>query len=387
MLKGLARVAVLLMVLPALAPVPGWATSPAGNGGDKNENQGQGNQNAPTPPLPLVNKQVQPVPANPHGSDVAGENAEHSVKLTNVPPITLIDKKKTFWDSFFDWGQWVFAGVLAVVSGLQVWLLIRQEKILRGARKEIHTQARYMSRQADLMNRNNVITLATAKAAQQSAKAAAISADAALAQIQAMKDQASLMGRQTDILETSVAIAKESAAAAEISAKAAMGVAVPTLVLNAFLWEAIRNANREDFLKIPHIRIAVKNYGQSPAFVRAYDVVFTLEELPDNPSYNEPPYSFDSDNIVIDPGAVTLLDAGKVNPGFILSESDIEEIDSAKKTLTIYGYVRYGDVFGSSDKFLRFCQYLEELPTKDRLASFISLNSKQYTGKDDQNPN
>jgi hypothetical protein len=86
--------------------------------------------------------------------------------------------------------------MLAVVGGLQVWLLKRQEKILHGAWKEIHTQARHMSRQADLMRRNNVITLATAQAAHKSA-------DATEAQIQLMKskEQARLVIRRVETPE------------------------------------------------------------------------------------------------------------------------------------------------------------------------------------------
>lgn len=219
-------------------------------------------------------------------------------------------------------------------------------------------------------------TKQTAKAA----RAGQTAAEAALAQSHQMR-------KQTKILGDSVATAQKAADAAEISAKAAMGVAVPTLVLQEFAWGPIGEASPEDFLRIPRIKIAIKNYGQSPAFVRAYDVVFTLEELPSEPVYNEPPYSFDLDNIVVDSGAVYLLDEGKANPGLYLFDADLEGIREVKKILKIYGYVRYGDVFGSPDKSLLFCQYLDSLPTKDSEASFISLPSKRYTGQDDQNPN
>jgi hypothetical protein len=82
-----------------------------------------------------------------------------------------------------------FTGWLVAVGLLQALALfgtvvigIRQEKILHGAWKEIHSQARHMSRQADLMSRNNVITLATVRAAQESARVAN-------AQIQMVKDK------------------------------------------------------------------------------------------------------------------------------------------------------------------------------------------------------
>jgi hypothetical protein len=76
-------------------------------------------------------------------------------------------------------------GLLVAVGGLQaialfgtVIIAIRQEKILHGAWDEIHTQAGHMSRQSDLMHRNNIVTMATARAAQKSAEVAAKSADA-----------------------------------------------------------------------------------------------------------------------------------------------------------------------------------------------------------------
>jgi hypothetical protein len=184
MLKRLAILVFLLAIVQALDPAPRRATTSARNSGSNDKNSSQGNQNTASPMPPLVTPQVKTVSANPHGCDVAAEttNTEHSVRITGIPSIAITDIHKPWWEYFLDWGQWVFAGLLAFVGWQQVRLLRRQEKILFGARKEIHTQARHMSRQADLMNRNNVITLATARAANESAKAAN-------AQIKIMKDK------------------------------------------------------------------------------------------------------------------------------------------------------------------------------------------------------
>jgi hypothetical protein len=184
MLKRLAILVLLLAIVQALDPAPGWASTRAGNGSGNDKNGSQGNQNTASPTPPLVNPKIQAVPADPHGSDVAAEttNTEHSVRVTSIPPITITDIHKPWWEYFLDWGQWVFAGVLAYVGCQQVRLLRRQEKILFGARKEIHTQARHMSRQADLMSQNNVVALAAANAAEESAKAAN-------AQIRMVKDK------------------------------------------------------------------------------------------------------------------------------------------------------------------------------------------------------
>jgi hypothetical protein len=184
MLKRLAILAFLLAVLHTANPAPGWASTRAGNGGGNDKNGSQSNQNAASPTPPLIKPQIQAVPADIHGSDVTAEtaNTEHSVKITSIPPIAITDIHKPWWEYFLDWGQWVFAGVLACVGWQQVRLLKRQEKILFGARKEIHTQARHMSRQADLMSSNNEVALVAANAAKESAKAAN-------AQIKMMQDR------------------------------------------------------------------------------------------------------------------------------------------------------------------------------------------------------
>ncbi|MGA3371637.1 MAG: hypothetical protein ABSC48_07735 [Terracidiphilus sp.] len=174
MLKRLAILVLLLAIVQALDPAPRRATTSACNGGSNDKNSSQGNQNTASPTPPLVTPQVKAVSANPHGSDVASEttNTVHSVKVTSIPSIAITDIHKPWWEYFLDWGQWVFAGVLAYVGWQQVRLLRRQEKILFGARKEIHTQARHMSRQADLMSSNNEVALVAANAAKESAKAA-----------------------------------------------------------------------------------------------------------------------------------------------------------------------------------------------------------------------
>lgn len=184
MLKCLLIFAVILVIMQAFIPTPGRASTPTGNGSGESENRSQDKHDPSTPAPALVGKPIQPSPPNPNSNPVAAENTEHSVKLSSLPPVTvtLTDRAKTCWDYVFNWGPWIFALGLVAIGVFQTRLLIRQEKILHGARKEIHTQARHMSRQADLLGRNNVITLATARAAEESAKAAN-------AQIQMLKNQ------------------------------------------------------------------------------------------------------------------------------------------------------------------------------------------------------
>lgn len=190
MLKRLAISALMMGIVQAPVPTPRRTSTGTANDSRNHKSSTTGDQNPSAPTPPLISKPIQPIPADPHGRDEGKEaaNAERSVRITTVPPITftspitLAEKHKPWWAYLLDWGQWVFAGALAIVGWLQVKLLKRQEKILRGTRREVHTQARLMSRQADLMSRSNVITLATARAASESAKAAN-------AQIKIMKDK------------------------------------------------------------------------------------------------------------------------------------------------------------------------------------------------------
>jgi hypothetical protein len=188
MLKMLAVFAVILVIMQALVSTPGRASGTTGNISGESENRSQDKHDSSAPKPALVRKPIQPSSPNPNSDPVGADKTEHTVRLSGLPPITLAnpitiaDKHKPWWDYVFDWGPWIFALGLVAIGVFQTRLLIRQEKILHGARKEIHTQARHMSRQADLLGRNNVITLATARAAEESAKAAN-------AQIQMMKDR------------------------------------------------------------------------------------------------------------------------------------------------------------------------------------------------------
>ncbi len=102
---------------------------------------------------------------------------------------------------------------------------------------------------------------------------------------QATQRSAAAMESQTGILEKSVAHAEASAKAAEVSAQAAMGIAIPRLMLYSFNFGAMGNASLAAKVRLPKIKIVVKNYGQTPAFLKSYGVDFTCEALPDEPSY------------------------------------------------------------------------------------------------------
>src|ERR1035441_3912352 len=71
----------------------------------------------------------------------------------------------------------------------------------------------------------------------------------------------------------------------ETSAQAAMGTAIPRLMLFSFDFAPMGAANFAAKIQYPKIRIVVKNYGQTPAFLKSYGVEFTCEPLPEEPVY------------------------------------------------------------------------------------------------------
>lgn len=165
MRKRLAILGLLLAIVQALEPAPGWASTRPGNGSSDDKNGSQGNQNAAPPISPLVSPKIQTAPADPHGNDVDRQttNSVHSINVTGIPPISITDTHKPWWEYFLDWGQWVFAGVLAWVGWQQVRLLRRQEDILRGARDEIRAQAGHMQTQVGLMERQTKVSEQTSR--------------------------------------------------------------------------------------------------------------------------------------------------------------------------------------------------------------------------------
>jgi hypothetical protein len=101
----------------------------------------------------------------------------------------------------------------------------------------------------------------------------------------------------------------------------------------------------------------VKNYGQTPAFLKYWCVVFTCEDLPDLPVY----YGYPGSGIVLDKEVVP------ANEPYVLprlhtweqqefSPEDVRAIIDRKKIFNVYGCVYYGDIFGNPTRRLKFCE-------------------------------
>lgn len=149
--------------------------------------------------------------------------------------------------------------------------------------------------------------------------------------------------------------ARKAADAAEKSALAAMGVAVPTLMLNQFEFAPRAFLTLEQVLQSPPILISVKNFGQSPAILRSYAIEFTGEELPSELQY--PSLICCDIGTVVEAGKALLLDEEGISPWKEFSADDAHAFAVGSKTLTVFGCVWYDDIFGSPTRTLTFCKW------------------------------
>ena len=188
---------------------------------------------------------------------------------------------------------------------------------------------------------------------------------AMLGQLRAIRKQATEMSAQTDVLEKSVKAAQDSADAATKSAEIAARVAIPTLVIDEFEQANAGAANLESTIQFPNVRIVLKNYGQTPALLRSWNIIFTCEELAPVPDYwNQ--LGFPE---VKAPAAGIVLEKDVIQPNLPytipdlhswqrteFSPEDIQAIIARKKTLWAYGFICYYDLFGSPLRRMKFCE-------------------------------
>ena len=167
-----------------------------------------------------------------------------------------------------------------------------------------------------------------------------------------------VVGWQTKTLGRSVAAAQKSADAAETSAIAAMGVAVPTLMLYEFTFVTKGCKDAAEFFRCPKVGISVKNYGQSPAILKSYAIVLTYDGLPPKPRFKFP-YPCDTED-TIDAGRIQVLSGKPIEADSITPDLDVLALVDGKKTIIAFGYVCYGDIFGSPFRYMKFCKELVE---------------------------
>jgi hypothetical protein len=298
MLKHLMVLAVLTAVMQAAPPIPRQTADHPAAASSNIKSQDQSHNNPTAPALPVADANQPPAAKRDTGRQ-GDKDAQNSVVVRELPSVTVNTHR-----DWADWAYFLFSALLAVVGGLQVWLLWKT--------------------------------------------------------LGAVKRQADQMEVQTKSLKDSVAAARTSANAAEISANAAMGAAVPTLMLTKFYFTEYTGGGigAVRFFTRPQVLIEAKNFGLSPAFIKACTIVFTCNELPDEPDYRSR-YICDAED-VIGAGETYSPDSGASTLMAPMPDADIEALVARKKQLTVYGYISYGDVFGSPIRYMKFCKRLVE---------------------------
>lgn len=116
---------VVLSVVQTSVPVPRQASNNPASASGKVQKKAKDKDTPPSPTPPPIN-QDQPCAAEGNTNQQGCNNAEHPIAITKLPPVAIIPAKR----DWVDWGLWVFNALLVVVGGFQIWLLIRQLKII-----------------------------------------------------------------------------------------------------------------------------------------------------------------------------------------------------------------------------------------------------------------
>jgi hypothetical protein len=209
--------------------------------------------------------------------------------------------------------------------------------------------------------------------------------------LRAIKKQADIMevgardARESGAEATRIALATAKAArkaadAAEMSAKAAMGVAVPVLVLQELQFEN-HGGTYEGLFKYPTFRISVKNFGQSPAFLKSYAVVVATDDLPPQPIYPKAPWPCDMHEVV-DAGAQYTLGGsdGRTATNDPVDDETLRILVARMNAPVVYGFVTYRDVFGASTHTMKFSKVFFEIESDGTGTLAMDWGGEEYTG-------
>jgi len=183
-------------------------------------------------------------------------------------------------------------------------------------------------------------------------------------QLKAMQDQLKQMegsGKQTDeLIRQAAAQATQTgiaARAAKTSADIAANVSIPILAIESFEVVPVGAANLAAMLQYPQVKMSIKNYGQTPAFLKWWTIIFTCEHLPGTPVYEGYPCcGMILEKVVVEPNkSYTLPELGFPHRQEI-PLTDVQAVIDRAKILNAYGYICYGDLFGNPLRRLKFCE-------------------------------
>jgi hypothetical protein len=325
--------AVLLTVMQASPPVPRKATDPS-NRTAQNVAKEPGSDKAPTQQTPTV---VHSITTAPDKNGSHGPGAEDTQKPTTISELPPVSVTKDRWDRIYI----IFTGILMVVGIFGVYAAYKTLGEIKAQREAMQGQLTTMHGQLTQME-------STVK--------------------------------QTDRLIEKTGIAAD---AAKVSADIAARVSIPTLVVEKFGFGYTGSASMAAILQYPNVEVVIKNYGQTPAFLRSWTIIFTCEELPEISVYADYPGSgIVLEKEVVKPGEAYTLPKLEMFKRQNFSDDDIKAILNREKLFIAYGYICYGDLFGNALKRHKFCEIV--LNIGDTWAQWTELFSDPpYIGTDD----
>jgi len=158
-----------------------------------------------------------------------------------------------------------------------------------------------------------------------------------------------------------------------------MGIAIPVLVLQELQFEN-HGGTYKGLFEYPVFKLSVKNFGDSPAFLKSYAVVLGTDELPDDPAYPEQPWNIDMHEVV-DASSSYTLSEGRSAPRDKPDAKMLEVLVSKKNWPVVYGFVTYGDVFGSAIHTMKFSKIFFEIESDGTDPLTMDFGGPKYTGQ------
>jgi hypothetical protein len=139
---------VFLSVMQAAPPIPRQTPNSSAGASSKIQKKASNKQAPSTTPLPPIDTDATPTPDNNRQSQSAN-NAEQSVVIRESVPVAVSTHR-----DWFDWGVWVFSGLLVVVGILQGVVLWQQRKIMGEHARHLENLAKAATNNAEAARLN-----------------------------------------------------------------------------------------------------------------------------------------------------------------------------------------------------------------------------------------
>lgn len=279
---GMLALAVLLAVMQASPPLPRQTADSATSAGSTIQKQAQPKKTIPAQAPPANAKQAPEHDAAGHEDGT--NNAEHSVSITKLPPVTVASPKR----DWADWGVLGFTFLLAVTSVLQIWLLRRTLRYVRRQAHEMTKQRHEMWEQRKVMAGQLEAMRGQIAQMESAGKQTAELVRHAEGQVTALTDSAQTAKEMAEAARISAMVAENGLHVAELNARVAKA-STDAFIHAQRPWISIKTALAgpltfdEQAARI-EIKVLLENVGQMPAMGVFIHPFFYIEGVPDRPS-------------------------------------------------------------------------------------------------------